>query len=106
MSNKEVDDLKTLIKSLEIRLRNEEINEEEYKELKAKYEMKLQEDSESMKLIEPTLGLESEFFAMVEEFKIEGDTKINGIGSIDIENFKDSINQAKGHAQGIGLPDG
>ena len=49
MSDKEVDDLKTLIKSLEIRLRNEEIDGEEYKELKAKYEMKLQEEIDLLK---------------------------------------------------------
>jgi predicted acetyltransferase len=60
----------------------------------------------NIKLIEPTLELESEFYAMVEEFKAEGSSVINGIGSIDIENFKESINQAKNHAKGIGLPVG
>jgi predicted acetyltransferase len=60
----------------------------------------------SIKLIEPTLELESEFFAMAEEFKAENGDVINGIGSIDVENFKDSVRQAKNHAKGIGLPDG
>lgn len=43
MSNKEIEDLKTLIKSLDIRLRNEEISNEEYTELKTKYENQLKE---------------------------------------------------------------
>jgi len=59
-----------------------------------------------IKLIKPTLELESEFFAMVEEFKAEGKDIIEGIGSIDIENFKDSVKQAKEHIKGIGLPEG
>lgn len=59
-----------------------------------------------MKLIEPTLELESDFFAMVEEFKAEGDTSINGIGSIDIDDFAASVNLAKRHAKGIDLPEG
>lgn len=42
MSEKEIKDLKTLIKSLDIRLRNEEITHEEYSDLKRKYEEKLQ----------------------------------------------------------------
>ncbi len=70
------------------------------------YEIRLKKDSESMKLIEPTLELESEFFAMVEEFKAEGKDLIDGIGSIDIENFKDSIYQVKEHVRGTGLPEG
>ena len=44
MSNKEIEDLKTLIKALDIRLRSDEISEAEYKELKAKYEVKLNEE--------------------------------------------------------------
>ncbi|MHA1940306.1 MAG: hypothetical protein ACW97P_01115 [Candidatus Hodarchaeales archaeon] len=44
MSNKEIEDLKTLIKALDIRLRSEEISEAEYNELKAKYESKLDEE--------------------------------------------------------------
>ena len=33
MSNKEIEDLKTLIKALDIRLRNEELSQEEYDNL-------------------------------------------------------------------------
>lgn len=44
MSNKEIEDLKTLIKALDIRLRNEELSQEEYDNLKAKYETKLNEE--------------------------------------------------------------
>lgn len=36
------------------------------------YEIESKEYPENMKLIEPTLELESEFFAVVEEFKTEG----------------------------------
>ena len=61
---------------------------------------------ENVRLIEPTIELESEFFAMIKEFKIEGREVIDGIGSIDVKNFKNSIKQAKNHAKGIGLPDG
>jgi predicted acetyltransferase len=63
-------------------------------------------NAESIKLIKPTVELESEFFAMAEEFKAECREVIDGIGSIDIENFKDSIKQVADHAKGIGLPDG
>jgi len=44
MSNKEIEDLKTLIKALDIRFKNEEISQEEYDNLKAKYEAKLSEE--------------------------------------------------------------
>ncbi|MFX0207565.1 MAG: hypothetical protein ACFFDT_16380, partial [Candidatus Hodarchaeota archaeon] len=44
MSNKEIEDLKTLIKALDIRLRNEELSQEEYDDLKTKYEAKLDEE--------------------------------------------------------------
>ncbi|MFW9904618.1 MAG: hypothetical protein ACFFFH_09820 [Candidatus Thorarchaeota archaeon] len=44
MSNKEIEDLKTLIKALDIRLKNEELSQEEYDKLKAKYEAKLNEE--------------------------------------------------------------
>ncbi|MBC8481812.1 MAG: GNAT family N-acetyltransferase [Planctomycetes bacterium] len=68
--------------------------------------MELKEDAGNMKLIEPTLELESEFFAMVKEFKDEGRDIIDGIGSIDLENFKESIKQAEKHAKGLELPEG
>ncbi|MHA1975117.1 MAG: polymer-forming cytoskeletal protein [Candidatus Hodarchaeales archaeon] len=44
MSNKEIDELKTLIKSLDIRLKNDEISKAEYEELKEKYEKRLEEE--------------------------------------------------------------
>ena len=44
MSNKEIKDLKILIKALDIRLRNEELSQEEYDNLKVKYEAKLNEE--------------------------------------------------------------
>ncbi|MFX1515996.1 MAG: hypothetical protein ACFFC6_06780 [Promethearchaeota archaeon] len=44
MSDKEIEDLKTLIKALDIRLKNEEISQEEYDNLKTKYEAKLSEE--------------------------------------------------------------
>ncbi|MHA1331578.1 MAG: hypothetical protein ACTSR2_10920, partial [Candidatus Hodarchaeales archaeon] len=49
MSNKEIEDLKTLIKSLDIRLENGEISEDEYKELKEKYEKRLNEEIQLIK---------------------------------------------------------
>ncbi len=49
MSNKEVEDLKTLIKSLDIRLANNEISEAEYNEMKEKYESKLKQEIELLK---------------------------------------------------------
>ena len=49
MSNREIEDLKTLIKALEIRLHADEITEAEYKELKEKYSVKLQEEVSVLK---------------------------------------------------------
>ena len=63
-------------------------------------------NSQDIKLVEPTIQLESEFFEMVEEFKTEGKEIINGIGSIEIENFADSVRKAKDHVLGVGLPEG
>lgn len=63
-------------------------------------------NSEHIKLIEPTVELKSEFFAMIKEFKAEGREVMDRIGSTDIENSKDSVKQAKKHAKGIELPDG
>ena len=60
---------------------------------------------ENIKLIEPVVELESEFFAMVDEFAAEGDTSINGIGSIDVDDFVESVSLAKRHAEGIDLPE-
>ncbi len=61
---------------------------------------------EEIKLIEPIVELKSEFLAMTEEFKTEGGYIIDGIGSIDKDNFEDSVRRAKDHAKGIGLPQG
>ena len=44
MSDKEIEDLKTLIKALDIRLKTKEISQEEYDNLKEKYEAKLSEE--------------------------------------------------------------
>ena len=63
-------------------------------------------DGKNLKLVEPTLELKSEFFAMVEEFNAEGDTSINGVGSIKVDDFDASVSIAKCHAKGINLPDG
>ncbi len=49
MSNKIIEDLKTLIKALEIRLEADEITEAEYKELKEKYNAKLKEEVAALK---------------------------------------------------------
>lgn len=70
------------------------------------YELELVKYPENVRIVEPTLELESEFFAMVEDFKTECRDIVDGIGSIDIENFTDSVRQTKDHAKGIGLPDG
>ena len=59
-----------------------------------------------MKLVEPTLELRSEFFAMVEEFKVAGDSDINGIGSIEVDDFDASVSLAQSHAKGVDLPEG
>ncbi|MHC5061982.1 MAG: GNAT family N-acetyltransferase, partial [Planctomycetota bacterium] len=59
-----------------------------------------------VRLIEPCVKLETEFLAMVEEFNTEGSDIINGIGSIDKDDFEDSVRRAKDHAYGIGLPQG
>ncbi|MCK4847722.1 MAG: polymer-forming cytoskeletal protein [Candidatus Heimdallarchaeota archaeon] len=49
MSNKEISDLKTLIKALEIRLNAKEITEEEYTSLMEKYENRLNEEVKLVK---------------------------------------------------------
>lgn len=59
-----------------------------------------------IKLIEPTVELKSEFLEMVEEFNTEGTEVINGIGSIDKDDFENSVSRAKDHAKGIRLPEG
>ncbi len=61
---------------------------------------------EDIKLIEPVVGLKTEFLAMAEEFKTEGADTINGIGCIDTGDFENSIKLAKDHVHGIGLPEG
>ncbi len=82
MSDKEIEDLKTLIKSLDIRLRNDEINQEEYDSLKAKYEKRLQEEIELVK--------EKSFLKDLSYISISGSGKvtnsyisISGSGKID-----------------------
>jgi cytoskeletal protein CcmA (bactofilin family) len=68
MSNKEIEDLKTLIKALDIRLKADEISEEEYKELKRKYEEKLKEEVLAVK--------ESSFLKNLSYVSISGSGKV------------------------------
>ncbi|MFX0084986.1 MAG: hypothetical protein ACFFAU_04865 [Candidatus Hodarchaeota archaeon] len=82
MSDKEIEDLKTLIKSLDIRLRNDEISQEEYDNLKAKYEKRLEEEIELVK--------EKSFLKDLSYVSISGSGKvtnsyisISGSGKID-----------------------
>lgn len=59
----------------------------------------------NVRLIEPVVELKSEFFAMVEEFEMKNKGIINGVGSIDKDDFENSVSRAKDHARGIGLPE-
>ncbi|MBN1795252.1 MAG: GNAT family N-acetyltransferase [Sedimentisphaerales bacterium] len=61
---------------------------------------------ENTKLVEPTVELKGEFLAMANEFKAEGSDTMNGVGSIEIDNFENSIIHAKNHSRGIDLPQG
>jgi len=63
-------------------------------------------EKNNIKLIEPTVELKSEFLEMVEEFNAEGKQVIDGIGSIDKDDFENSVGRAKDHSRGIGLPEG
>ncbi|MGA2915541.1 MAG: GNAT family N-acetyltransferase [Sedimentisphaerales bacterium] len=63
-------------------------------------------EKNSIKLIEPSVKLKSEFLEMVEEFNAEGRKVIDGIGSIEKDDFENSVNRAKDHSRGIGLPEG
>lgn len=67
------------------------------------YELNLTED---LRLIEPTVDLKAEFLAMAREFEAEGNELIHGVGSIDIKDFDASVERAKDHVRGVGLPDG
>lgn len=49
MSKKEIEELKTLIKALDIRLKNEEISREDYDNLMAKYKSRLDEEIHLLK---------------------------------------------------------
>jgi cytoskeletal protein CcmA (bactofilin family) len=82
LSNKEIDDLKTLIKALDIHLKNEEISQEEYDNLKAKYEAKLNEEISLVK--------EKSFLKNLSYISISGSgkvtdsyIKISGSGRVD-----------------------
>ncbi|MFX1505117.1 MAG: polymer-forming cytoskeletal protein [Promethearchaeota archaeon] len=82
MSNKEIEDLKTLIKALDIRLKNEEISQEEYANLKVKYEDKLNEEISLVK--------EKSFLKNLSYISISGSgkvtdsyIKISGSGRVD-----------------------
>jgi len=85
MSNKEIDDLKTLIKALEIRLNANEITEEEYTSLKEKYNNRLNEE---VKLVR-----ENSLFRNLSYVSISGsgkvtDSYISISGSGRIEGWK------------------
>ena len=82
MSNREIEDLKVLIRSLDIRLKNEEISQEEYDNLKTKYEAQLDE--------EISLAKEKSFLKNLSYISISGSgkvtdshIKISGSGRID-----------------------
>ncbi|MHA2224985.1 MAG: hypothetical protein ACXAC8_07260 [Candidatus Hodarchaeales archaeon] len=82
MSRKEIDDLKTLIKALDIRHRNEEISSEEYEKLKAKYNIRLEE--------EVNLAKENSYLKNLSYISISGSGKvtdsyisISGSGRVD-----------------------
>ena len=86
MSNKEIEDLKTLIKALDIRLRNEEISEQEYQALKEKYEEKLTQEIAVVK--------ENSFLKNLSYVSISGsgkvtDSYISISGSGRIEGWKE-----------------
>ena len=85
MSEKEIEDLKTLIKSLDIRLRNEEITHEEYSDLKGKYEERLE--------LEISLAKEKSFLKDLSYISISGSAKITNSyisisGSGKVEGWK------------------
>ncbi|MFX0207712.1 MAG: hypothetical protein ACFFDT_17115 [Candidatus Hodarchaeota archaeon] len=82
MSNREIKDLKILIRSLDIRLKNEEISQEEFDNLKAKYEAQLNEEISLVK--------EKSFLRNLSYISISGSgkvtdshIKISGSGRID-----------------------
>ncbi|MHA2243544.1 MAG: polymer-forming cytoskeletal protein [Candidatus Hodarchaeales archaeon] len=82
MSKKEIKDLKTLLKALEIRLENEELSQEEYDNLKAKYEARLNEEID--------LAKEKSFLRNLSYISISGSgkvtdsyIKISGSGRVD-----------------------
>ncbi|MHA1931521.1 MAG: hypothetical protein ACW96X_03220 [Promethearchaeota archaeon] len=85
MSNKEISDLKTLIRALDIRLNAEEITKEEYSSLKEKYEQRL---SEEIKLVK-----ENSLFRNLSYVSISGsgkvtDSHISISGSGRVEGWK------------------
>ena len=85
LSNKEVDDLKTLIKSLDIRLKNDEISTDEYKELKQKYEQKLEEQISLIKEKSLLRGLS--YISISGSGKVT-DSQINISGSGHVEGWR------------------
>ena len=65
----------------------------------------VQEDNWGLRKLAYPIQKKSTGFYHLVEFKAEGDTSINGIGSIDIDDFAASVNLAKRHAKGIDLPE-
>jgi len=85
LSNKEIEDLKTLIKSLDIRLKNDEISSGEYKELKQKYEHKLEEQINLIKEKSLLRGLS--YISISGSGKVT-DSQINISGSGHVEGWR------------------
>jgi len=82
MSNKEISDLKTLIKALEIRLKAKEITEEEYTSLKEKYEKQLNEETKLVR--ENSLFRNLSYVAISGSGKVtDSYIKISGSGRIE-----------------------
>ncbi|MFX0123150.1 MAG: hypothetical protein ACFFAE_05890 [Candidatus Hodarchaeota archaeon] len=82
MSNKEIEDLKTLMKALDIRFRNEELSQEEYDNLKAKYEAKLNEEISLVK--EKSFLKDMSYISISGSGKVtDSYIKISGSGRVD-----------------------
>lgn len=59
-----------------------------------------------LQLIEPVIGLKTEFLAMIDEFCASGEEHIHGIGCIEAGDFENSVKRAKEQVYGTGLPEG
>ncbi len=86
MSRKEIHDLKILIRSLDIRLKNEEISREDYDDLKAKYEAKLEEE---LKLVKDTSLIKNLSYISISGSGKVTDSYISISGSGRVDGWKD-----------------